>query len=325
MFLLHPSIFWWDLAILLLLAAPLATAVLCSLWLRRHPRRAPAMWLLVRLVQALACLTLLVIAYGSFIEPRLLVVTRRSLSLPVAQPLKIAVISDLHVGPYKGSAWVQRVVQRVNAQLPDLVLIAGDFLFDGEGDVADLAPLRDLRASMGVFAVTGNHDAGNFLRLSGEKYEGVDRTNDLTVALQDLGIDVLRNNHREVRMMDGSMVIAGVDDIWQQESDLQRALRGIAPSAPVILLSHHPDIILDPASRRASLIVAGHTHGGQFRLPFYGPIPRLPTLIGRAYDQGIFALDPTHTLAITRGAGETLARARLFAWPEILLLDITPR
>ncbi len=321
MFLLSPNIFWWDLAILLLLAGSLSVILLSWRFLRRPRNGRIARG--IAWIAHIGCIILFVtVGYGSFIEPHILITREFAVRLPVSQSLKIAVISDLHVGPYKGRSWVARVVQQVNAQLPDIVLIPGDFLFDASADVTDLEPLRDLRAPLGVFAVDGNHDSGHYLHLNGQPYGADDRRSDLNAYLTGLGVNVLENTHRILPLLNGSVAIAGVKDIWSKDSDLAATLRGIPETVPTILVSHHPDVIIDPHSQAAGLIVAGHTHGGQFRLPFYGPIPHLPTMLGQAYDQGTFALDSTHTLAITRGVGETLARARLFAWPEVMVLRI---
>ena len=325
MFLLHPTIFPWDLAILALIAFFGAGTLLCLFWRRRHPRAHVLSRLCVGSLGILSLLGMLAIVYGSFVEPRLLVVTERTVRFPSIHPLKIAVISDLHVGPYKDSAFVRRVVQKTNMLFPDLVLLAGDFLFDGESEMTELEPLKDLRASLGVFAVAGNHDGGRYLTLARRPYAGTDRTTELAVYLRTLGIRVLENEREVVQLPDQEIAVAGIDDIWSPGSSLDDALRNLPDGMPTILLAHNPDVVLDTLSQKAHLIVAGHTHGGQIRLPLLGPVPPLPTKLGEKYDQGLFAIDDTTTLAITRGAGETLARARLFAWPEILLLTTTVR
>ena len=105
------------------------------------------------------------------------------------------------------------------------------------------------------------------------------------------------------------------------EDNIGAALDGIADDLPIILLSHNPSVINQNDSLQADLIVSGHTHGGQIRLPGIGPLGGVPTDIDQKYDQGTFAINNHTTLAITRGLGESSPRARLFAWPEILLLE----
>jgi len=245
--------------------------------------------------------------------------------MPVRQPLKIVVLSDFHVGPFKGERFVRRIVQRANALLPDIVLIAGDYTYDDRSDLSALEPLRDLRASLGVYAVLGNHDAGFYLSLRGEPFHQRDMSDELSRALTDMEITVLRNEHVLRYVGNDNLAIAGIDDVWMEGSSVEQSLEGIPEHTPTMLLAHSPDVVLDPQSGRADLIVVGHTHGGQVRLPWWGAVPMLPTRIGKQYDQGLFAVDDDTTMAVTRGLGETLVRARLLAWPEILLIEGKPR
>jgi predicted MPP superfamily phosphohydrolase len=104
--------------------------------------------------------------------------------------------------------------------------------------------------------------------------------------------------------------------------DLSTTLKEVKDTHPLILLSHNPDVILRDEHKRAALIISGHTHGGQFRLPLIGAIAPIPNELGRRYDRGIFTLDNGVILAITQGMGETMARARIFCPPEILMLKI---
>ncbi len=327
MFLLSPTIFLWDLAILLMMATGLCLFFTSAVWIHDHrgadasPRRLYS----AGLVGFIGLLGTLVVAYGSFIEPQIIVTNEYATPFPATKPLKIAVIADMHVGPYKGAAFLERVVKRVNAELPDVILIAGDFLYDENSDLRLLEPLKDLHASLGVYGVTGNHDAGHFLSViirHHQPYTERDRSDELTAYLERIGITVLRNQSRILNLPNGNIAIAGTDDVWSASHSLSGALANIPDEIPLILLAHNPDIILDPQSHRAQLIVAGHTHGGQFRLPFIGPIAPFPDRLGHKFDQGLFQIDGDTTLAITRGVGETLARARLFAWPEIMILQI---
>jgi predicted MPP superfamily phosphohydrolase len=321
MFLLEPSAFHWDLGIALLLATGLCVTFMSGVWLWKPHKRQIMASMLVSIIGMCGATLLTVVAYGSFIEPQLISVTEASVRLPLRNRLKIAVIADLHLGPYKGARYLERVVRRVNMTLPDIVLLAGDYFWDDEGNLEDLEPLRGLRASLGVFAVTGDHEHGRYMSLRQVPPDMRNRSHDIASQLRTLGVVVLRNEHVTLRLTNDTLAIAGIDDVWSEGSDLPAALRGIPSGIPTILLSHNPDVILENISHRANLIVTGHTHGGQIRLPWYGPIAALPTHIGSKYDQGIFALDDDTTLAITRGVGESLARARLFAPPEIMLLE----
>lgn len=326
MFLLEPSVFGWDLLLVIAMTAPAAVALLCHFWIRQHPKSRWWSRLPLRLIGLVCALGTLCVAYGSFIEPQIIVVSRYQVPFPTQKPLKIALLSDLHVGPYKGAAFVRRLVDETNAQLPDMVLIAGDLIADETSDLSGLAPLQALSAPLGVFAVTGNHDAGRFMQLDMvTPLARSDRSDAVSETLESLGLRVLRNENVTVRLGDESISIAGVDDIWSGHSSLDRALAGVPAERPLILLAHQPDVILDTLSTRADLVATGHTHGGQIRLPWYGAFGPMPSRIGRQYDQGVFTVGNDTELAISRGAGESILRSRFFAWPEVMLLQTTPR
>lgn len=322
MFLFHPSIFLWDLAILLLISWGLCVAITCYIWWKRNLKKHMLKKTFVGIIGFLGFLGFLITSYGSFVEPRLITVSEYDVRLPIRASLKIAVLSDLHVGPYKGKQFLERVVERTNDLLPDLVLLVGDFIFDPDTDLSAFSPLKDLHPSIGTYAVLGNHDQGQYQSIFGKRIMRPDLGDNVTTALSDIGIHVLRNENTTVPIVDESIVLAGIDDIWTAHANLDAAFADIPPRTSLILLVHNPSIVDNLQSRAAHLIAAGHTHGGQIRFPFIGPLPPLPTTLGPAFDQGIFSIDADTTLAITRGIAETNARARLFAPPEIMLLHV---
>jgi predicted MPP superfamily phosphohydrolase len=300
----------WDLAILLLLSGGGYFAY--RGWKKKQ------MWL-----STLSSLFFLVIFYGSFIEPQVITVTERDVSLPMKEDMTIVVLSDFHVGLYKGRRFVQRIVDRVNTLNPDLILLAGDFVFAGRDPLRHFIPLRDLHPRYGVFAVLGDHEyichsSSPFYAFFGGP--SGDHSLHVRRALERNGVVVLRNEWRELTIDTGLLFVGGVDDSCSRRDDIVAAIPEVLKQSPLILVSHSPDIILEGRAKRPNLIVAGHTHGGQIRLPFIGPIAPSPTQLGWQYDQGLFPVDDNTTLAITRGAGESGVRARLFAPPEILLL-----
>jgi hypothetical protein len=165
----------------------------------------------------------------------------------------IAQITDLHVGPTIGRAFVEDVVRRTNALRPDLVAITGDLV---DGSVAALrdaiAPLGELRARHGVFFVTGNH----------EYFSGADAW---ARELGRIGIRVLRNERVSLPPYE----LAGIEDFTagrydpSMRPDLPRVLEGRDPARPVVLLAHQPKAIAQAAAHGVALQLSGHTHGGQ--------------------------------------------------------------
>ncbi len=268
----------------------------------------------------------LLVLWGSFIEPLLVFARRKTVAIPLQTSLRIAVVSDFHVGVYHKKRFVEKIVRHINALTPDLILLPGDFLDDEESDIADLSPLKNLRAKYGVFATTGNHDAGAYMsHFRSIPYFKKDRTEDIKTLLTSFGIIFLRNDTHTLQINGETLIVAGTDDPFMRSFDPAKTFRSIPPHAPVILLSHVPDIILEQESRRAHLIVSGHTHGGQIRLPIIGVMYKIPDKIGKHFDRGIFKITKTCTLAITEGVGVTGVRARLFCPPEILLITTFSR
>ena len=260
--------------------------------------------------------------YGSYIEPRFLVINHQEITIKNAPPLRIVLASDFHAGTYRHASSIKRIVARINALKPDLIFLLGDFLDDERSALSDLKPLKHLRAGRGIFAVTGNHDAGCYLDLHQHPYCTVDRTKEVEKLLEPMGIHFLQNEHTILEVDGKKIAIAGIDDAFMKECDLKNAIVDIPKNTPIILLSHNPDIIRDPLSKTCNLIVSGHTHGGQIRLPFIGPLGPIPTRISRKYDQGLFKLNKNCTLFISHGLGETWARARLFCVPEIVVMEV---
>ena len=226
--------------------------------------------------------------------------------------IEIALLSDLHVGsPYYGLDKLEEVVRRVNASEPDLVLLAGDYVIDGVSggrfvppeDIASV--LAKLDAPLGVFAVLGNHDWW----LDGPRVRR---------ALEGAGIRVL--NDQAVRVSEFWLV--GLGDWWEAPPDIPQVLASIGndDDAPVVAFTHNPDVF--PRIRpRVALTLAGHTHGGQVRFPFWGA-PIVPSHYGNRYAHGHIVENGRH-LFVTSGLGTSIIPARFRVPPEIALLRLS--
>ncbi len=174
--------------------------------------------------------------------------------------LKIAQISDLHIGPTLRQGYVAEVVRRTNALNVDLIFITGDVADAHATSLAEhLEPLRSLQARYGTYYVTGNH----------EYYWGAA---DLVTAMADLGIIPLMNENRVLKIGEAKVLIAGVTDptgerVPGHAPDLKKALHSLDPVDYKILLAHRPHTGIEAEKLGADLQFSGHTHSGQF-FPF---------------------------------------------------------
>jgi predicted MPP superfamily phosphohydrolase len=175
-----------------------------------------------------------------------------------ASGYSIVQLTDVHVGPTLGRAFVEQIVAQVNALSPDLVVITGDLVDGTVEELRDLVePLRGLHGRDGVFFVTGNH----------EYYSGAD---EWIAHLRTLGVRVLRNERVPIR---DAFDLAGVDDSSAHRmlpghgQDVPRALEGRDPGRAVVLLAHQPKAVRDAARCDVDLQISGHVHGGQL-VPF---------------------------------------------------------
>lgn len=252
---------------------------------------------------------------------------REEAALPgLRSPLRVAFLTDLHYGLYIFERQIRAWVDTANAARPDLVLLGGDFL-DVRSDV-DPAPLLTelarLRAPLGVYAVWGNHDYGSFgaydRGVLGQGIPGwAERREQVAAAFAAAGITVLRNVGRAVR---DDLWVGGVDDLWRGEPDAAAALAGAGEGQASVLLSHNPDLLPD-LPRRVGLVLSGHTHGGQIRLPVVGA-PVVPSRYGQRYAMGWVQGAHGTPGYVSRGLGVSGLPLRNLCSPEVTLLSLRP-
>lgn len=230
-----------------------------------------------------------------------------------APPQRVVLLSDIHVaGPDMPPSRVARIVQQVNALKPDVVLLAGDFVSDKTvstktySSAAGLAPLSQLHPPEGVFAVLGNHDHWR-------------NAGDVRSALSAANVQVLDNAALSV----GPIRLGGVDDDYTGNAKLDATVAAMRSGrGSKVLLTHSPDVAPN-APKDVTLILAGHTHCGQIRLPFVGPVAYV-TKFGERYNCGIKA-EGSRRVVVTAGLGTSVLPLRLGAVPEIWLLTLRPR
>lgn len=275
-----------------------------------------------RLSLALASVLMLVVgamAWAYLIEPNRLVVRHETLQMqqwPASlSNLKVAVLSDIHVGSsFIDDDKVRLIVQRTNELQPDLILIAGDYIAgDGRRTPHTVAPekfsplFKEFRARFGVYSVLGNHDWW---------YDG-DRVRN---ALEANGIKVLENQTEKIDVRGTPLWLAGLADLWTRQPRVHETTAAIPEGDAIIALTHNPDIF-PRLPQRVPLMIAGHTHGAQIRLPFIGPVVQ-PSRVSAAYTRG-HVFENGHHLFVTTGIGTSIFPVRFGVTPEIVLLTLT--
>lgn len=243
---------------------------------------------------------------------------------------RVAVIGDMQVGMWlDNTTTVRWVAERLAAEQPDAVLLVGDFIYHGGSDPEErigkvvrlLEPLTD--TTIPLYAVLGNHDYS--VTATQEATIGEARARELTVALSDAGIRVLQNEAVPL-FVDGAdggdpLYLAAIGPHLPRKDRPQEALAAIPEGAPRLVMMHNPASFAAIPNDEAPLAVAGHTHGGQIRLPF--PTPNWSML-------ALITEGPIHTdgwieeygnrgnrLYVNRGIGFSLVPLRIYCRPEI--------
>lgn len=266
-------------------------------------------------VQRVLASTALVMAGGVLYAGVVTPLRCRIVDVPLAPPgwpagldgLRVAVVSDLHAGaPFVGVERVRRIVRQVLAARPDLVLLLGDHLADvalgTHVSPTELAQALSGLAAVPVVGVLGNHDW----------YAGGHR---VRPALEAAGLPVLEESALPV--LDGRLWVAGVGDLWERSPDVTAALSGVPAGAPVVLLTHNPDVALD-VPEHVQLVVAGHTHGGQVTV-LGRPLHRVSERTGNRFTRGWYA---GVRLYLASGVGSSTLPLRTVV-PEVPVLVLS--
>lgn len=295
---------------------PLAIVLIIRRLLRS--RRIFAVWVLSILAVAAWCLGV----WGFLVEPTTLTV--RHVTIESAEwrgpPLRIGVISDTHVGaPHTDVARIRKLVARMNAEHPDVVVLLGDYT-GGHAAASDrtaaaraeilagVEAFKDLTPPLGVHGVLGNHDS----------WFDEDQ---IAAAMRRGGATPLRNQAIRVARAGGDFWIAGVGDMDSPTgpASVARTLARVSGDAPILVLTHWPDPFAQVPSRVA-LTLAGHTHCGQVNLPLIGR-PVLPSDASYRWPCGAYDVSG-RKLYVTGGVGVSVLPVRFRAPPEIVIITL---
>ena len=286
----------------------------------------------------LAVSAVLLLVYAIFIERLRLILDQHVVVLNKQRKpgfsLRILHISDLHVGGRSlFRRWqLRRWRQRLQTLDYDVVAYSGDLIEDGSGIDPAVAFLVQVAEGRPILAVLGNHDYHNYSWLENilnvhtlQKMgliSDIALNNNIRRLLETAaheGIFFLSNEGRLVRVGDSAVWFAGIDDLMLGTPNLNRALQAAPPHVPQVLISHNPDILPWAEMAGVDIILSGHTHGGQVRLPGLGPI-LTRCKIDRKKAAGL-SLTRNGALHVSRGLGETLP-VRILCAPQATIIEI---
>lgn len=257
--------------------------------------------------------------WSFFIEPDMLIVNRQTVSIKgwpeELKGYKIAIIADIHAGsPYIDEQKIKELTELTNAQKPDLILLLGDYVIHGVKGGKFMTPaemmkeLKHLKAPDGVVAIIGNHDWW---------YNGREVWKELIYN----DFYVLENDYLMLPNSNPSFVLAGLADLDTRAPDVKEFVDILPEGKPIIMMSHSPDVFPD-VSEKIGLTLAGHTHGGQVRIPFYGSIS-VPSRYKDRYAKGL-VVEEGRKLFVSSGIGTSILPVRFNCPPEIVVMTVNP-
>jgi len=253
--------------------------------------------------------------YARFIEPKRLSLTRQSIlhnKIPNSfNGKKIVQFSDTHLNEFFTIERLEEIVQSINAQKPDIIVFTGDLIDEANrySRVEEIVPvLQKLTAPLGKYAIFGNHDHGGY---GTDIYAEIMNSSGFTL-LQNQAVDVVNDQQEKI-------VIAGIDDLILGRPDWERTLGAVNSDTFTILLAHEPDALHFAKHFQVHLQLSGHSHGGQIKIPFFGPLYTPP--YAEDFHEGIYEVDQT-ILYVNRGLGTTRLPYRFLSVPELTVFTL---
>jgi predicted MPP superfamily phosphohydrolase len=238
--------------------------------------------------------------YAVEIEPAWIEVTHFHVDAPVHPAIKIAHLTDLHTRQLGRPE--RKLLELLEQEKPDLIVITGD-MTNNDGTLEETRFVLDrLHAPLGVWAVRGN-------------WEIWQQRDDFSQFFRAHGLHYLQNESAPVRQ---GLWMVGLDDPRAGRPNIDAAFRGVPPGVYTITLAHAP-IVFDELVGHTNLVLSGHTHGGQIRLPFLPPLWLPPGCGG--YVEGWYRHAATR-MYVSRGIGMSILPARFFSRPELTIITL---
>ena len=288
---------------------------------------------MVVLIYVVVGLAVALAAYMIFIETRWFHLGEVTIHVRESFPCPLTVlhITDTHFR--KGHEWKRRFVEGLAEHPVDFVFATGDMIDKPDGIDNCVAALAALKPRYGTYFILGGHDHYDITLMdtlhhlthftTSRRASRKNETEELVKRLTEIGVSVLVNEHRRVSVDGHELVIVGLDDPFLDRDDLDKAMDGVAPEENIILLVHAPDVIDTAPERGVDVAFAGHTHGGQIRLPFIGALVTR-SKVHRRHACGVFKVkDTVFHLSKGLGAGP-ITDFRLLCRPEATIVHIVP-
>lgn len=270
---------------------------------------------IVKILLILVILGAITVGYAFKIEPKLLVAENILLDYAASdapEQIKIVQFSDTHLGEGYSLEQLEKAVKKINEQKADFVIFTGDLMdsaytYEEQDEAAKI--LGEIEAGMEKLAVWGNHDiGGGGIRVYGDMME-------------QAGFTLLRNESLRLPFTEGhDIVFSGLDDGMLGQPDYSTVAKREREEDFHVLISHSPDPIENVEKENVDLTLSGHSHGGQIKLPFIGPLVKVP--LAKIYYDGLYSLN-SGKLYVNTGLGTTKIHARLFNPPAITVFRLT--
>ncbi|MFU0788783.1 MAG: metallophosphoesterase [Virgibacillus proomii] len=267
-----------------------------------------------KLMITFAILFILSLCIKTFMDTNMFKVNKvqfHSGKIPESSAISILQISDVHNKVFgDNNEKLMKTIEKLNA---DIIVITGDLVDRSTDNLKHMFSLIDKITSIHkhVFFVTGNHEWDNPKR------------EELLAGLKERKVTVLNNKNSQLTVDGVTLNLVGIDDASTNHENVNEAFNGINDKRYTVLLSHTPDIIENDSEVSADLILSGHTHGGQVRLPFIGALVAPDQGFFPKFEKGTYKIDNSQYLYIDSGLGTSVAPIRFMNQSQISYIKIS--